>query len=105
MLHFVKSPSATFVRERNPHFWSLRVSSPLLPSRRVFLASLCSCVEIFCFPCYKPISDIRAISMRSWYARLEHMEMWALVIMLLLFFVLFDHSGIVGLKLPETNIT
>jgi hypothetical protein len=44
---FVKSPSATFVRERNPRFRSLRVSSPLLPSRRVFLASLCSCIWIF----------------------------------------------------------
>jgi hypothetical protein len=43
--------------------------------------------------------------MHRCYARLEHMEMWTLMIMLLLFFVLLDHSGIVGLKLPETNIT
>jgi hypothetical protein len=47
MCVFVESPSATFVRERNPRFWSSRVSSLLLPSRRVFLASLCSCVGIF----------------------------------------------------------
>jgi hypothetical protein len=44
---FVKSSSATFVRERNPRFQSMRVSSLLLPSRRVFLASLCPCVGIF----------------------------------------------------------
>jgi hypothetical protein len=43
--------------------------------------------------------------MCSWYARLEHVEMWVFMIMLLLFFVLFDRSGIVGLKLLETNIT
>jgi hypothetical protein len=59
---------------------------------------------MFYFLCYEPISGIRAISMHSWYARLEHMEMWVLTIMLLLFFVLLGHSGIVGLKLPETNI-
>jgi hypothetical protein len=57
------------------------------------------------FVFYEPISGIRAISMRSWYARLEHMEIWALMIMLLLFFCILDHSGIVGFKLPETNIT
>jgi hypothetical protein len=43
--------------------------------------------NFFVFLCYKPISGIRAISMRSWYARLEHMWMWALMIMLLQFFV------------------
>jgi hypothetical protein len=47
---FVKSPSAMFVRERNSRFRSSRVSSSLLPSRRVFLASLCSCVGKFLFP-------------------------------------------------------
>jgi hypothetical protein len=41
---FVESSSATFVWERNPCFRSSRVSSLLLPSRRVFLASLCSCI-------------------------------------------------------------
>jgi hypothetical protein len=61
--------------------------------------------EIFCFPCYEPINGIRASSMCSWYAWLEHMGMWALMIMLLQFFYILDHSGIVGLKLPEINLT
>jgi hypothetical protein len=61
---FFKFPSAMFVRERNPHFRSSRVSSPLLPSRRVFLSSLCSCVgNFFVFYAMNP-SD-------GWHQRLE----------------------------------
>jgi hypothetical protein len=36
---FIESSSAKFVWEHNPRFRSSRVSSPLLPSHRVFLAS------------------------------------------------------------------
>jgi hypothetical protein len=46
---FVKSSSTTFVREHSPRFRSSRVSSPLLPSHRVLMASLCSCVGKFLF--------------------------------------------------------
>jgi hypothetical protein len=43
------SSSTMFVRELNPCFRSLRVSSLLLPSRRVLLTSLFSCVGKFLF--------------------------------------------------------
>src|ERR1041384_6498037 len=43
---------------------------------------LCSCNrrKNFCFLCNEPISGIRASSIRRCFVRLEHIEMWALIL-------------------------
>ena len=40
----------------------------------------CNRRKFFCFLCIEPISGIRASSMRRCFVRLEHIEMWALIL-------------------------
>ena len=48
-----------------------------------------------------PNSGIRARSMHRWYARLEHKELWAIIVILLITNVLFWFGGIVGWSGPD----
>ena len=48
-----------------------------------------------------PNSGIRARSMRRWFARVEHKELWAIIVMLLTTNVLFWFGGIVGWIGPD----
>ena len=48
-----------------------------------------------------PNSGIRARSMRRWYARVEHKELWAIIVILLTTNVLFWFGGIVGWSVPD----
>ena len=48
-----------------------------------------------------PNSGIRARSMRRWYARVEHKELWAMIVILLNTNVLFWFNDIVGWSGPD----
>ncbi len=53
-------------------------------------------VEIFCFPCYEPISGIRALSMRRSVARVEHNGFVGVGARAVFCFVYFASCGMVG---------
>ena len=50
-----------------------------------------------------PNSGIRAMSMHRWYARVEHKELWAIIVILLTTNVLLWFSGIVGWSGPDRH--
>lgn len=61
--------------------------------------------ENFCFLCNEPFSGIRARFMRRCFVRLEHIWMWALMIMLLHTFVYFGSWWHSGIEAARTNFT
>ena len=50
-----------------------------------------------------PKSGIRARSMRRWFARVEHKELWAIIVILLTTNVLLWFGGIVGWSDPDQH--
>ena len=62
----------------------------------------CVCVEIFLFSMQRfPTVASWARSMRRWYTRVEHKELWAVIVILLTTNVLFWFGGLVGWSVPD----
>ena len=79
-----------------------RHSSPLISMHLLYR----SCVSVGIFlklHATFPNSGIRARSMRRWYARVEHKELWAIIVILLTSSVLLWFGGIVGWSDPDRH--